>query len=130
LEDQILESEFQFDEFSRAEFKKRLRLEYLELETELEFRFRWGSQKSESKIGIPIKSITEIMHMHKCIASGPTGNWQGSIKFYCLTTGPTLKQCSFTPMQTPDRVIKQANSIGQQEKHGHQSFFLDKMKHL
>ncbi len=32
---------------------KKIRPESLESKTELEFRFRWGSQKSEPKIGIP-----------------------------------------------------------------------------
>ncbi len=53
LEYQILESEFQFDGFSTAELKKKFQPEYPESKTELEFRFRWGSQKSEPKIGIP-----------------------------------------------------------------------------
>jgi hypothetical protein len=53
LEFRISELEFQFLNFSTAEFKKKIRPESLESKTESEFRFRWGSQKSEPKIGIP-----------------------------------------------------------------------------
>jgi hypothetical protein len=35
------------------EFQKKIRLESSESKTESEFRLRWGSQKSEPKIGIP-----------------------------------------------------------------------------
>jgi hypothetical protein len=53
LEFQILESEYQFLNFSTAEFEKKIQPESLESKTESEFRFRWGSQKLEPKIGIP-----------------------------------------------------------------------------
>jgi hypothetical protein len=36
-----------------SEFQKKNRPVSLESKTESEFRLRWGSQKSESKIGIP-----------------------------------------------------------------------------
>jgi hypothetical protein len=35
------------------EFQKKIQLESSESNTELEFRLQWGSQKSETKIGIP-----------------------------------------------------------------------------
>ncbi len=47
FEFRILELEFQFDDFSKAEFKKNIRPESPEMETELEFCFQWGSQISE-----------------------------------------------------------------------------------
>jgi hypothetical protein len=63
----------------------------------------------------PTLTNTMAWQMHECIALGPTGNLQGSIKFYCLTTG-RLKRCSFTPMPMPDQVIKRhhrpANILG------------------
>jgi hypothetical protein len=34
---------------------------------------------------------TMAPRMHAAIALGPTGNMQGSVKFYCLTTGRVLK---------------------------------------
>ena len=43
---------------------------------------------------LPSNSMTHCTH--ECIACGPTGNLQGSIKFYCLNTGRILKQQSFT----------------------------------
>jgi hypothetical protein len=40
--------------------------------------------------------------MHKAIALEPTGNLQGSVKFYCLKTGQVLKRREFMPLPTPD----------------------------
>jgi len=39
----------------------------------------------------PIPLNTMAPRMHAAIALGPTGNMQGSVKFYCLTTGHVLK---------------------------------------
>ena len=38
---------------------------------------------------VPLNTMTS--RTHEAIAMGPTGNLQGSIKFYCLTTGRILK---------------------------------------
>jgi hypothetical protein len=35
----------------------------------------------------PVPSNTMTPRTHKCIACEPTGNLQGSVKFYCLTMG-------------------------------------------
>ncbi len=35
----------------------------------------------------PVPTNTMTLRTHECIALGPTGNLQGSMKFYCLTTG-------------------------------------------
>jgi hypothetical protein len=39
----------------------------------------------------PVPSNTMTSRTHTAIAMGPTGNLQGSMKFYCLTTGKILK---------------------------------------
>jgi hypothetical protein len=39
----------------------------------------------------PVPTNTMVWCMHECIALGLTGNLQGSVKFYCLTTGRVLK---------------------------------------
>jgi hypothetical protein len=57
---------------------------------------------------------------------GPTGNLQGTVKFFCLTTGCILKQRSFTPYPMLDRVIKRVNAIGLREKQGHTFRFLNR----
>ncbi len=36
----------------------------------------------------PVPTNTMTPRTHKCIALNPTGNLQGSVKFYCLMTGP------------------------------------------
>ncbi len=35
----------------------------------------------------PVPTNTMVARTHACIALGPTGSLQGTIKFYCLTTG-------------------------------------------
>ncbi len=43
-----------------SEFQKKEGPESLESNTELEFRLRWGSQKSEPKIGIPNQALKHV----------------------------------------------------------------------
>ena len=76
----------------------------------------------------PMPTNTMTPQTHECIALGPMGNLQGSIKFYCLTTGRVLRRCSFTPMPMPDRVIKQVNTIGVGEGQGRTFRFLNRRK--
>jgi hypothetical protein len=73
---------------------------------------------------------TNIMawQTHECIALGPTGNLQGSVKFYCLMTGRILKHHSFTPMPMPDWVIKRVDAIGECEGQGRTFPFLNQQK--
>ena len=63
---------------------------------------------------------------HKAIALGPTGNLQGSVKFYCIHTGQVLKHCSFTPMPMLDHVIRRVNAIGKRKGQGCASRFLNR----
>ncbi len=89
---------FRFDEFSTAEFSKKIQLECLKSETELEFYFQWGSQKLEPKIRIPnldgsnaqcqlpfntspLLSDTNIKHIQRVI---------GSILYYALAVNLTV----------------------------------------
>ncbi len=59
----------------------------------------------------PVLTNTMGWRTHEAIALGPTGNLQGSVKFYCINTGRVLKRRSFTPMPMPDLVIKLVNAI-------------------
>ncbi len=76
----------------------------------------------------PVLSNKMTARMHECIACGPTGNLQGSVKFYCLTMGHILKRRSFMPMPMPDRIIKRVNQIGLREKQGQTFWFLNRSK--
>ena len=76
----------------------------------------------------PVPINTMPPHTHECIACGPTGNLQGSVKFYCLTMGWILKRRSFTAMPMPDRVIKRVKTIGSREKQGCTLRFTDRSK--
>jgi hypothetical protein len=69
-----------------------------------------------------------VPRMHNGIALGPTGNLQGTVKFYCLNTGHMLKRRSFMPPPTPDSVIQQVNTIGLKEKQGRSFRFLNRQK--
>jgi hypothetical protein len=73
----------------------------------------------------PPPSNTMTPRTYKAIAMGPTGNLQGTVKFFCLTTGRILKR-SFTPYPMPDRVIKLVNAIGLCEKQGRTFWFLNR----
>ena len=75
---------------------------------------------------VPSNSMTP--RTHAAIALGPTGNMQGSVKFYCLTTGGVLKRRSFTPLAMPDRVIKRVNTIGLREQQDRNFWFLNRRK--
>jgi len=74
----------------------------------------------------PVPTNTVVARTHACIALGPTGNLQGSIKLYCLKTGRVLKCCSFTVIPMPDRIICQVNEIGAREGQGHTFRFLNR----
>jgi hypothetical protein len=76
----------------------------------------------------PMPTNTMTPQTHECIALGPTGNLQGSVKFYCLTTGRVLNRCSFTPMPMPDRVIKRDDPIGVREGQNCTFRFLNRRK--
>ncbi len=76
----------------------------------------------------PVPTNTMAWRTHECIALGPTGNLQGTVKFYCLTTGRVLKRRAFTAMPMPDRIIKRVNAIGQREKQGREFRFLNRRK--
>jgi hypothetical protein len=67
-----------------------------------------------------------VPRTHEAIALGPTGNLQGSVKFYCINMGRVLKQRSFTPMPMPDSVIQRVNRIGEREKQGWTFRFLNR----
>ncbi|KAL7460882.1 LOW QUALITY PROTEIN: hypothetical protein ACHAXS_001318, partial [Conticribra weissflogii] len=46
------------------------------------------------------------------IALGPTGNFQGTYKFFSLKTERLLKRRAFTPLPMPDSIIAKVNSWG------------------
>jgi hypothetical protein len=66
----------------------------------------------------PSPSNTMVSRTHEAIALGPTGNLQGSVKFYSLTTGRVIKRRNFTEMPLPDAIIKKVNLIGERESQG------------
>ena len=53
---------------------------------------------------------------HSCIALGPTGNIQGSMKCFDLKTGRVVKCCTITVLPMPDRIIKQVQKWGKKSK--------------
>jgi hypothetical protein len=66
----------------------------------------------------PSPSNTMIARTHERIVLGPTGNLQGSVKFFCLKTSQILKWRLFMLLPMPDRVIKCVNNIGKCDKQG------------
>ena len=76
----------------------------------------------------PVPTNTMMPQTRECIVCGPTVNLQGSVKFFCLTTGRILKQRLFTALPMLDRVIKRVNAIGLQKKQGHAFHFTNRSK--
>jgi hypothetical protein len=107
--------------FSPRELMVRWRLDYKKL-----CRVEPGSYCEVHDEPVPTNTMTA--QTHECIALGPTGNLQGSGKFYCLNTGRVLKRRSFTPMPMPASVIRRVNAIGAHEGQVRQFRFLDRRK--
>jgi hypothetical protein len=74
----------------------------------------------------PVPTNTMAWRTHEGIALGPTGNLQGSVKFFCINTGRVLKRRSFTQMPMPDKVITRINAIGAREGQGRAFRFLNR----
>ena len=66
----------------------------------------------------PNPTNTTVSRTHEGIALGPTGNLQGSVKFYCLNTGQVLKRQDFTEIPMPTAVIAKVDKIGKKENQG------------
>jgi hypothetical protein len=66
----------------------------------------------------PLPSNIMTPRTHEAIAVGPTGNLQGSVKFYSLDTGRIIKRRSFTPLPMPDQVIECVNALGLCKRQG------------
>ena len=60
----------------------------------------------------PNPTNTTVSRTHEGIALVPTGNLQGSVKFYCLNTGRVLKRRAFTDIPMPTAVITKVDKIG------------------
>ena len=57
-------------------------------------------------------TTTTVIRTHEGISLGPTGNLQGSVKFYCQNTGRVLKRRAFTDIPMPTAVITKVDKIG------------------
>ncbi len=76
----------------------------------------------------PVPSSTMMAHTHKAIALGPTGNLQGSVKFFCLMMGWVLKRQSFMAIPMPSCIIKRIDMIGLRKKQGREFCFVNHNK--
>jgi hypothetical protein len=55
---------------------------------------------------------TMVTHSTPTIVLSPTGNLQGTYKFFSLAMGKKVKQCTFTPYPMPDLVIRKVEVYG------------------
>ena len=76
----------------------------------------------------PNTTNTTVSRTHEGIALVPTGNLQGSVKFYCLNTGRVLKLRYFTDISMPTAVISKVDKIGKKENQGKEFRFLNQNK--
>ena len=66
----------------------------------------------------PDRDITNDMKLRAepCIALGPTGNIQGGVNCYSLTTKKILERRSFTRLPMPDQVVRRVVKLGKRAK--------------
>jgi hypothetical protein len=60
----------------------------------------------------PVPTNTMVTHLTPAIVLGPTGNLQGTYKFFSLETGKKIKRHKLTAYPMPDLVIKQVEAFG------------------
>ena len=65
---------------------------------------------------------------HPAIALRPSGNLQGTVKFYRLSTGCVLRRRSFTLIPMPQAIIDRVNKIGKRESQGKDFSFADRRR--
>ena len=58
----------------------------------------------------------KISRRHNCIVVGTSGNRQGLLKCFDLTTGSVVTRRIFDVLPMPDRIVKQVNSWGVKSK--------------
>ena len=59
---------------------------------------------------------SQVPRRHDCIALGPSGNIQGSLKCFDLKTGSVATMRIFDVLPMPDRIVKQVNAGGIKSK--------------
>ena len=75
-------------------------------------RAQFGSYCEVHDEPVPTNSMTS--RTTPAIVLGPTGNLQGTYKFFSLTTGKKLKRRQFTPYPMPDTVIARVERYGKE----------------
>jgi hypothetical protein len=76
----------------------------------------------------PNSTVTNTMELRtcNCICLGPTGNFQGTFKFFNLDTLTIIKRKKFTEFPMPDPVIKKLERLGKRDKHTGRLTFADR----
>ena len=64
----------------------------------------------------PTPSNSMTPQTHEAICLGPTGNAQGSYKFYCLNTQKKLTRCHWTEMPMPQNIIRKIHRHAKLDK--------------
>jgi hypothetical protein len=64
----------------------------------------------------PDATNSMIPRTHECIALGPTRNFNGTHKFFCINTGLVLKRRNWTPYPMSKRVQDKVNHWGEKAK--------------
>ena len=64
------------------------------------------------------RTITNSMQARTrpAIYLGPTGNFQGSVKFMCVETGLKIVQRNYTKLPMPNSLIKKVNLLAKRDK--------------
>ena len=80
------------------------------IDMEKDCRALFGSYVEASKDAVITNTMDE--RTHSCIALGPAGNLQGSLKCFDLLTGKLVIRRTFKCLPLPERIIKLVNLWG------------------
>mmetsp|Transcript_11190 Transcript_11190/g.23599 ORF Transcript_11190/g.23599 Transcript_11190/m.23599 type:complete len:168 (+) Transcript_11190:1091-1594(+) len=101
--------------FSPREIVTQVRLDYNK-----HCRVPFGTYCEVHEHPNPLNTMTA--RTKPTIALGPTGNAQGTHKFFCLTNGTLLKRNDWTEYPMPDSVIRKVNNWGKKSMQPEESF--------
>ena len=108
-------------QFSPRELVPRLKADYAK-----HCRVLFGSYCEVHDEPSPSNSMKP--RTHPAIALGPSGNLQGTVKFYSLNTGLVLRRRKFNLIPMPDAIKARVNEIGLKEKQNRDLVFADRTK--
>ena len=95
-------------------FSPRETVTQTKIDFEEDCKVQFGSYVESSTDAIVMNDMTS--RTHECIALGPSGNWQGSTKYFDLTSGKVVTCHTVKEVPMPDRIKKLVEKWGTQSR--------------